>query len=347
MPTVEERIESRSGSLSSADYTFFPYALLVGSGGGSGSSGAEEQPGGGVLVNLTPLELLAIQGAQGAVLAASSGSSGGSGSSCPTTGEGFLFTQTGRYVRKFHVYTSHCEPLLDARTSRDAVGIPLLGDPFPTDPYSLAVSKTADSEPDDPTVWYVTVEYDRTGNPLLEPWGIDWDFTTFTKAATKDISNVPIRNAARKPFDPPAEMDTRRFTLTLSRNVHSWSLASALQYADAINSGTVVIADYTFPARTLKCNGWKATAFDHLGRRFWKETIVVEHNPDTWLLSVANVGYMDINGRPFTQEGFVSESPIPLDSDGIFKNPGDDLSFIDFQVYPERDFCTLRLNYGG
>lgn len=356
MPVVEERIESRSGSIDTQGYTFFPYALITGS-GGSGSSGAEEQPTGGVLVNLTPIELLAIQAAQGGVIAASSGSSGGSGGSggggCPTTGAGFLFTQTGDYVRKFHVYTSACESLLDAKSARDAVGIPLLGDPFPTDPYSIAVRKSSDSEPDDPGMWYVTVEYSREGNPLLEPWEIEWDFNTFTIAVTEDIHGVKIRNSAKRPFDPPVEIERHRFTLTLTRNVHFWSLGNAIIFSNSINNADVAMAGQVFSARKLKCNCWKAVAFNHLGRRFWRETLVIEFNNDTWLAKIGDVGYADINGHPFNQSGWANNSPVPLNPNGTFRNPGDDILYLErnslpgVQVYPENDFCELNLDYGA
>ncbi len=340
MPSVNELVDGRGGSLASEDFAFFPYEI------GSSGSGSSSSPG-TTLRRLTPAELAEIQANGGGTLSTlpASGSSG-SGDSVCSLGVGFVYSPTGRYTRRFQVISSPCETLLNARTARDASGVPVLGSPFPADPFSLAISKDVTSEPESPNVWYVTVEYSREGNPLLDPWQIDWDFTTFTVAAVKDRTGAGIVNAAGFPFDPPIEIENRRFTLSLTRNVATWSLSQAIDYSNAINDTAILIGNKNFAAKTLKCNAWKASAFEYLGQRYWRESLVIEYNPDTWVLKVANVGFLDRTGSPFTKDGWANNTPVPLDSDGDFLNPGDPIQFKDFEVYPEKDFCILHLNYG-
>lgn len=359
MPTVRERIEGRNGSLDSDGFVFFPYQLLGSSGGSSGGSGGPTGPGSTTIRTLTPEELEAILAGGGGRLETNdeppevppgSGGSGGpgGGGTCISLGAGFLFAPSGRYQRKFHVVSSACEPLLNARSARDATGIPKLGDPFPVDPFALVVSKNAESEPDDPQVWYIVVEYSREGNPLLNPWDISWHSTTFTVAATKDKDGLPIQNSAGHPFDPPAEVEERRFTLSLTRNVASYSTATAAGYCDTVNAAPVRIADLLCAPRTLKVVSWAADSFEYLGKRYWRETLVVEYDANEHTLKLANVGYMDRNRRPYSREGFVGHSPVPLNPEtGEFLNPGENIAYKTFKVYPEKDFCPLFLNYGN
>ena len=339
---VQERVDNRSGSIDNGDFVFFPYALLS-----SGSSGSSGSAPGTTFRSITTEELRDILANGGGQIGYSTGSSGSSGSSgCNQAGIGFLFAPSGRYQRRFQVISEGCEELLNAKSARDALGIPRLGDPFPTDFYSLVVSKSAESEPESPWIWYVTVNYSREGNPLLDPWKIDWDFTTFTVAAVKDRFGNVIRNSAKQRFDPVPEIEERRFTLSLSRNVYDWSLALGLSYSNAVNDGPIRIAGITFAEGKLKCNAWKASSFEYLGRRYWRETIVVEYNESGWKLRVADVGFADINGVPFRAQGFVGSFAAPLNPDGSFRNPGQDVLSKEFEVYTPRDFCLLNLDYG-
>ncbi len=340
MPSVNELVDGRGGSLASEDFAFFPYEI-----GSSGSSGSSAP--GTILRRLTPEELAEIQANGGGTLSTlpASGSSGSGGSGC-SLGVGFVYSPTGRYTRRFQVISSPCETLLNARTARDAAGVPVLGSPFPADPFSLAVSKDVTSEPESPNVWYVTVEYSREGNPLLDPWQIDWDFTTFTVAATKDKDGNRLKNSAGDPFDPAIEVSERTFTLTISRNVAVWSLARAIEYSNSVNADSIVIAGQTFGPRRLKIAGWKASAFEYLGQRYWRESLVVEHNPKTWDVEVLDAGYRDKNHNQFSFQGALTNTVQPLGEDGLFLNPGAAVRYKTFRVYNELDFCILHLNYG-
>lgn len=277
-----------------------------------------------------------------------------------TTPSAKALSPYGRYTRVFIVQSL---AIINAKDARDAsiqisiapplfFKIPAIGEAYPVDDKSVVVSKTAVAEDGNPFLWFVTVEYDNNGSPLLEPWEVEWDFINYSKAATKDVNDDPIVDSAGYPFDPTPEIDDHRRRLIITRNslvggAGAFTPALADPYQDSINDDSITIDGETYPAGHLKCISWNASRFQKGGVYYWKERIVIEIGKVPWRLRILDAGFTDILGIPkLNHMGSAPVSkPWPLDGSGAFLDPGDPVVYLDYIVNIEQDFDPLNLDY--
>lgn len=207
---------------------------------------------------------------------------------------------------------------------------------------------------ENPKIWEVRVEYGPgeppAQNPLDRPAKYSWGKAKFTKPAIKDRDGNAVMNSAKVYYDPPAEMDDSRRTLTIVRNEASYDAARSLDYEDAVNAAAFM----GFARNCVKVEGITATSESENGFNYWTVTYEFHMRRDTWTLSLLDQGRheriagklvpikdrMEGGGKADT---FVTD-PVPLDGAGReLANPTPaNAKYNDHDVYQERSFSVFN-----
>lgn len=208
---------------------------------------------------------------------------------------------------------------------------------------------------DNPKVWEVRVDYGPgeppDENPLNRPAKYSWGKAKYTKPAVKDRNGKAIMNSAKVHYDPPAEMDDSRRTLTIVRNEVSYDAARSLDYEDAVNDSAFM----GFAAGRAKVEGITATSESENGFNYWIVTYEFHFRRDGWTLKLLDQGRHErINGKlvPIKdrlEDGSKDDTsyvtdPVPLDGNGReLANPTpDNAKYNDHEVYAERSFSVFN-----
>ncbi|GAA4442913.1 hypothetical protein [Bremerella cremea] len=190
---------------------------------------------------------------------------------------------------------------------------------------------------------------------------------------------VPM-NQAGQIFDPPLEHEVWHEILRIE-HYDDYFPNDSEDWVGTVNSSTVQVNyPYAKFIRTWTKYKEKLLAWDGVWQRVnnvdcWRWTLEFENNRRGWQISVPNIGtyaratvdplgdYTDFdeNGEPYDATanpapetgmrqlrdatGAPLTDPIPLDSNGRPKPPGDDVDFLEFLVDDEKDFNVLRSTY--
>lgn len=187
-------------------------------------------------------------------------------------------------------------------------------------------------------------------NPLERPAKVKWKTNQYRKAVVKDKNGNAITNSAGDYFDPPPEIDSSHWTVTVTKNVAAVP-QFILDYDNAINTNSFSIQGVSvaqFVAKLMDIDiGEVQTEGDFV---FLVFTYSMEFRPDElWGLSELDQGMRFKSGNDRKQILDNSSPPRPittpklLDGNGaVLSNPTPETAvFRDFDVYKERDFSVL------
>lgn len=202
----------------------------------------------------------------------------------------------------------------------------------------------------DGTYWEVRVEYSSQAvqeiqNPLARPTDIAWGFQVYQKAIIKDINGNAIVNKANQLFDPVPEIDDARPTLTFTKNLPSFDPSLAFTYVNSINQTLW----YGGAAQTWKCMNIASSQQIENGIYYWPTTFEFQYHYETWKLSIANYGRMQlVSGKLrdcLDDQNQPVADPVPLDSSGaqITSPTLTNIVVLSFDVYRQQEFNNLSL----
>lgn len=202
--------------------------------------------------------------------------------------------------------------------------------------------------------WLVTVEYgpfDATtfgANPIDHPLKISWGTAKFEKAVEKDINGVAIVNSAGDYFDPPPTIDDSRTILRITKNLATFDPTIAHDFKDSINSDTW----HGYPPRTWKVEDITAELKFNAECGWYEEvTFELALNPDLWKKEILDQGLRKLSGGSQANikdtNGEDITSPMLLNGSGAPLAPLGTPTYLLFQVYKERAFSGLGLDFTG
>jgi hypothetical protein len=232
------------------------------------------------------------------------------------------------------------------------MGLPRNGDSYPLDAFALLVTISPEQSGDDPTLWYVTCQYDtdfprpqaqesqginpttgdseptdqgvnpatRPDNPLDRPPVYKVGHEQTTEVVTHDFQQNPILNCADEPYDPPLEDEVSYAVVNISKNLAVVKFDWLEQFVDSVNSTTWNGRE----PRTCRMIAIEYEPAVENGVSFWRVSFRVKIKPQTWDRIVLEQGYKekkDIGGGVFERSvmhvtagsGINSEKPILLD----------------------------------
>ena len=266
------------------------------------------------------------------------------------------------YKRIFNVTTD--DQADGPNVALNATGIPDVGDPHPDVSLALVESVNAKAT-SSPTVWSVEVQYStETGNnsgtspfeeenPLDRPSIIEWSFAQFQSPVEKDRFGNPVQNSAGDRFTG-LSMDDSRPVLRITRNEGGFSPARSIAFKDAINEDNFFGAE---PGQA-KCQNIGARSRFENGFQFFEVRYEFHFRREGWNIEVLDEGFRQIDPSfpdpiPIT-EVIVDASgtkltdtpvsvPAKLDGSGKRLAPGDDVVFLEFELYEPKNFADLNL----
>lgn len=206
----------------------------------------------------------------------------------------------------------------------------------------------------------------RDDNPLDRPptFSSTWEQTTEIITHGIESGREPtldaigwsygnqIVNGVGDPFDPPPTREVAYPIITISKNYPIGdpilTLGSQNQWQNAVN-----LLDWRgFERGTLRIVGMDFTFATENGISFARMTFRMRGNADGFDLTLTNQGFryipdpaglatrVDID--TVVGSGRARDKPTPLHDEGIM-DPGDNLQYLTWQIYPELDFDDLGL----
>jgi hypothetical protein len=187
--------------------------------------------------------------------------------------------------RRVHVWQVLTTGLEDDVTVLTAAGLPLWGQPHPTDAgcwvWEVApreVEKTAEG-----SKWEITITYSsqprrtcndvQETNPLKQRPVIVWLDEKFDEVVEKayridaegkpSAEPVPILNSANQRFRDPVTRRATKLGLRITRNMATWNPLATQNYVDHVNSSEFQVAGIKFPPRVVRLERWTATPKYH------------------------------------------------------------------------------------
>ena len=230
-----------------------------------------------------------------------------------------------RFSMRYLVETS--DALDGPNIIRSSPLVPQLGDSYSAgndvDIYATCVDVQIRAT-GSPFAWEVTAVYDTEryvgtllNNPLNMPAEISWDFAKYERPMLRDLTNTPILNSSKLPFDPPVMQEDVRPLLTIVRNEATYDPSLSVAYQEACNSD--VFAGE--PAYTAKLVTYSAQKQIDIGFQYWRVTYQIEFRRETFALFLLDQGFRDKDGKIF-------RDPIdwtPLGSPTLLNGRGESL----------------------
>lgn len=177
------------------------------------------------------------------------------------------------------------------------VTIPAVGAAHPSDPTrvvnKIGVERDEESRITTPkfrvTVDYATPEDNTgptpTGDPLAEPTRYKWSFNPATAPMFRDVSaeRKPIVNSAGEPFEFLLEADVDELTVEVTKNVSSYSPATALTLHNHTNSNSFSVDGYVVAIGQAKMIGPMGEKnYDANAVAYFAVTYIVRFKEDGW-----------------------------------------------------------------
>lgn len=233
-------------------------------------------------------------------------------------------------------------------------GLPALYSPYPNDSraklFPLSVRPDGDESG---LLWLATARYSsQTDNsqPEINPLNRDarWSggAAQFTRLVTRDNSNTAVLNYAGDPYDPPPEIDDDRISFVAVRNEPAIPWTRINTFKGAVNASPWNNA----AARTVKVRITFGDLQKENGYQFYPVTYNFDYDPNTWDLSLLEIGYNGI-------QNIVTDFKVKLgDEPRLLKRVGSNVTietdpananFTKWRVRPEIDFNSLGLTMPG
>lgn len=182
-----------------------------------------------------------------------------------------------------------------------------------------------------------------------------------------------VTNSAGVPFNPPIEKQRAIRVLRITKNSRTTIATLADKYINAVNSDSFTInkPDYGFSYKVdkycAKINGYSTAFAIENGYKFWRESIEVYINPNTWRRAILDAGYhrrqmfsdFDDTGAtipfaeaqaagwvPYTtikdKNGDPISTPVMLNGNGRQLRPGESPVYIYYSIEDELPFSGIK-----
>lgn len=269
------------------------------------------------------------------------------------------------YQRSFLVKTDNKND--DVVTIRQAAGVPVEGDMYPSDTKAWCRSISVTQIAETATGWLLAAayssEFEITANPLEDPAIITWSAEQFQRPTFKDRNDEAILNSAGRFFAKLPQVDDSRFTVSVQKNVSvvpTW----VANYQDSLNIAAFTVDGISVAAQlakfnSLKIGNWqerngvpyRVLSYDlHLSAVGWDLELLDEGkarlgNPAPAADEVgdatesATKTYAAVNDGDYSSSGEM----VLLNGNGQQLPKGSPGVFLSFGYYPLKDFTVLPL----
>jgi len=208
--------------------------------------------------------------------------------------------------------------------------------------------------------WIVTVSYAGRGDPLLEPPDVWISSSRYQVAIQKDVNNKFVRNSAGDPFGDGILRDASRFQVVIEQNVLTYDILEVAGFIDSVNEQLAFFNSNPpgLDPGTCKLSSMNAHAIwleDLSEVHYWRRTAAIEVNLDGWGAKILDSGFRRKHpggwlGPIFADTrggaGGKISAPVLLDGEGgLLPMSGADPVYIEFQLYPFRDWTYLNLEW--
>ncbi len=249
-------------------------------------------------------------------------------------------------------------------------GMPAILAPHPTVPVLRCTSVRVTQQTDnDPYVWIASVSWKaivlnrtpsatnsdpskRNENPLLRPAIFSFTTEKFQRPMQRDRPRTdfptgkPILNSAHDFFEQPLMKDDFRPTITIVKNVATWSIPTWRKAINKLN-----LTDFLgFGPGELKIADMTASEQFENDQPYYAKTTVIhcasEEDGD-WVSHVLDCGYQKlVAGKKkeiFLDGGTKPSSPVRLDGSGAVLAEASDSVFLDFELYGYTEYADLSI----
>lgn len=233
--------------------------------------------------------------------------------------------------------------------------IPAIWEPHPYNPNIYVIGKSV-ANFNGPCSWKVTVHYKYIPDPLLEPYSVEWLFSSNYEPIDRDADDKPLVNSADEPFDPPIQEEYCDLVLRIIRNEASYNPALASEFKKCVNSDKFL----WFDPYTVRCNLFEGRR-QRIGNMFYYQInyeFIIRQEPDAdgnilgWKRRILDQGFrektgtdnegkptyaliMDDNNTPISQ-------PVLLDGNGKRKIDSNKPYYFNYLTRPARSFADLN-----
>jgi hypothetical protein len=238
-----------------------------------------------------------------------------------------------------------------------------------SNPLLLCWTVSPKQDKKSPLHWVVTASYSTQylskqekdeqnyPNPVDRPAKFTWSSAKYNKPMVKDINGSMIVNSAGDPFDPPAEADRSRWTVSITKNVYAVP-SIIIDYTDAINSGSFTIQSLPVAAQVAKIMSinigeeQSAQIAEDSEITYFAFSYTMEFRPETWKLELLDQGFRSFDPNDATKRVHIKDDavpakfvtkPWPLDGSGAkLANPSTSNAVSKkFDIYNAKDFSSL------
>jgi hypothetical protein len=242
----------------------------------------------------------------------------------------------------------------------------IFGSPHPDDPTVYAIEGSADPMSENPLTFIVKIKYsvltgdqapdDQTNPgsvtfylPAPDAWSGSSSLTTvgtmkLPKSPTPGDPTYPVVNTADTLFTD-VTVEQARFGLTLGRSYADMSFLSLMgQYTNAMNADAWAGgARHTWLCRGARWDKQTQTTGGQL-LFYYRVTWEFEYNPDTWVLELNSVGFLERRDGGLHQivdsDGEPVSEPRALDASGKATASGASPEKVKYYPHPERNFTA-------
>ncbi len=170
--------------------------------------------------------------------------------------------------------------------------------------------------------------------------------------------SITIENSAQKQFNPPHMKEVNNTLIKIAQYYPVKDISLKLQLKNSIND-----VDQTIAGIEIKAGEGKITDMDMIIERKFEKyfkgnespklinyallTFTIEINTENWFLKPLNLGYKDIDNKPYDAKASNSDTQYKLDKSGEFvenqTEPAIELEFLLYPAYDDNNWTTLDL----
>ena len=272
------------------------------------------------------------------------------------------FSRAGRRTKEGRYFTDTWQVQLAAgeetynayqvEVAAISAGLPSWGTAYPSYAYSYVRGYSLQRNEMVKELWEIQVEYEPypKGIPVespLDEWpDISVGFEDYVLIVEKDTSGNLILNPAGDRYDPAPEETYSNVAVTITRNVASFSMLTAREYKNSVNSADVSLLGITLTAGDGMLTDWSAKPSTINGIQHFSETlkILITDRDGRWITQLLALGL-----REKTADGVLARArdglgeevtdPVKLQSSGLAYSPTDQT---DPSKYYYQSFTTKK-----
>lgn len=248
--------------------------------------------------------------------------------------------------------------------AENASGIPALfsGHPEDSSRKVKTVTPKCVSEDSQRNAWQVQVDYsskvdeeEDQENPLDEPDKISWDFSESTQPYFLDESDPPkpVVNTAKEPFEALLERESGSITVTVERNVASYSPTQAVEYRQCINQGGFTLDGASIGDGQAKLSGINASPYQVQNGVRYRTLRYTLKLRESWDDKVESRGFNELVDGKLRKivrasprgDTLPVDKPYPLAENGKSKPaPTDEPHQLTFKPYKKKSFGVFNFS---